>query len=61
MHFLVSKGLTSMVVKFFKLASLKAVFILFQVSTARMVISFFSIKVGLDESLNNLPVEEAAM
>ena len=50
-----------MVVKFFKIASPKAVCILFQVLTALKIIEFFPYKIVWNEGLNNLPVKEAAV
>ena len=46
-------------VKFFKITSPKAVFILFQALTALIVIEFFPYKFVRNEGLNNLPVQEA--
>ena len=59
MYFLVSKVLIWEVVQFFKMTSPKAVCILYQALTAPIVIEFFPYKFVRNESLNNLPVEEA--
>ena len=58
MHFLVSKVLTLMVVKAFKMTSPKGACILFQTLTALIVIDFFLYKFVQNEGLKSFPVEE---
>ena len=60
MHFLVSEVLIWMVVTFFKMASPKAVCILFQALTAHKVIENFPYKLFWNKGLNNLTVERTA-
>ena len=60
MYFSVSEVWTWMVVKFFKMASAKAVCILFQALTAPKVIELFPHKLVWNKGLNNLTVERAA-
>ena len=61
MYFLVSKVLTLIVVKFFRMTSPKVVCILIQVLTALIIIVFIPYKLVWNESLKSLTVEKCML
>ena len=61
MHFLITKVLTIMVIKVFKMTSTKAVCILLQALTALIITESFPYKLVPNEDSIKLPVEKAAV